>query len=1200
MAIGFVANRAVVGVATATTANITIPLVNPQLITQGNTLFLGVYAGNNTSNVSSITPGAVVTDPRGNQWVAEGYQTSSDGATLHGGTLMVYRCLVINAYLAGDSLQIFSALSGFVALFEVREFAGVSQSGHAIASGGSLGTASPSLVTSPTTASGQLVIGFAGIDSANTITGDADTLDGSWAAIFPAAAGFGQLASQHKILTGFTSSPQSWATTWTTSGLDNRWAAILLTYDPSNASPPVQQFPPQDNPNYACPDSGFEPMPTSTAKLQVDTGSAYQIEHTIPAYSIGTHGYAAVTQYDGSETAQQQHHIAYDLYQTGSEVPQDVVTQLVFPVGGAALGADATIIGGGGTAAAIQSAGGSFLKFDALPTAEPIPFVSTAYAPWVATQFDMFQNNVGNTAGNFKLSDYQNYRILRIGVRLLGWKDDSSPISIPVGEGLQVTYLPSVGTPPTQYEAEVGAWLTPDYQRAATQQIRWIGETNPFPKIQNANSYYGGSNFSRAWFRTHIDAGVSWTYADLAALDSNGGTDLMRIWGLPGAATLQTAVYLDFLELIVEVTPERRLGNAVQNVSSTPQYAASPLGPASYSPSRVADVPLRSTLNELNILTITASPNDYTLVAREALPASSSDYYPALATAPNQQQFTLGGIVPSTLVSGSTKIPYNLPQVNLGGIAMFTATEAVGPSLAYVGYTQPRPMSPNQRPLASRIVVDGVFASAALPLDQYELSFGAMDTANFLTVGAMFPVFQGMAPPGAQQVYVGQNQIQTFNDGAGAVYDQVRIVCKPDPLTTSPLSVIVSPSGAIAIIDPVVDWPGGEDLGYGWRAVTKKFNAGSYVGTGIVTTITMNSATSQGAPWSVAAVRAIAGNFFFAFEPLAPTTSPSNGIDSYPVVLECSLASPNVTLSTATTTLGPVDTFGVSVCRSGTVDQPTIFVNNFSAYDRTVIERSVNGGITWTFVGELEPPFAFLIDQECPWDVGGAIYVMYRVTGYRDSDRRSTSAVFGPWIGQAVSPGAAFGLSSNVAGFSVAYMPADPNQVNITWNPLNPVSTIPLHGVDYQYALRAPEERGLSVTVAVLVDYISYCCMQYTPGLFVAYDDPNVPYDDAVTPYDGNEPDLTNVCAVNQYFSQARYDELLSKGDRSMSPRPYERDILNVFNSSAPWVLKLPGGHTRFVTVTVGAMTITPAAGVYMAELTLTDIQIPSSDPYDD
>jgi hypothetical protein len=523
--------------------------------------------------------------------------------------------------------------------------------------------------------------------------------------------------------------------------------------------------------------------------------------------------------------------------------------------------------------------------------------------------------------------------------------------------------------------------------------------------------------------------------------------------------------------------------------------------------------------------------------------------------------------------------------------------EAVGPSLAFNGYTQARPMVPNQRPLSQRVVVDGVFASSASLLEQYTLSFGALDLGNFLSAGAFFPVPHGMSPVGAQQVYTGHSQTQRFYDGAGSVYDQVKVVCRPDPLTTANLSITTSPDGSTTTITPTMA-RAGTDLGFGWFEVTAPMAVG-FTGSGAVQTMTFTSSTSSGAPWFVSAVRAIGPSITLTFEPIAQNISST--VDAYAAVLECAMATPILTLGTSTITINPADK---AICRSSTYDVPVIGISNSSSFDHLIVERSVDSGTSWTVAIRVDDPGAGLnlIDEECPWDVGGAILVFYRVTGYRDSDRRSTQSIVGPWSGFSANPGAAFGLSSNEAGFSVAYVPADPNQVQVTWNPLNPVQLVPLHGQDYSYALRIPENRGLSVTVAVLVDYISYCCMPTDRAAVVVplYDDSVAAYDSSTVSYDGSATPVVTTCTTAQNSSLTDYSELLSKGGGSMSPRPYERDILNVFNSSATWLLKLPGGHTRFVTAQVGAMAITPAAGLYMAELTLTDITPPSADPYDE
>lgn len=1153
MAIALVANRGNSNFTSALGAN-SMPILNPASITPGNTLILAVYARTQASSLNpAVACGATITDPRGNLWVAEVCEGSNDGTNGHGGQLAVYRCLVGASYIAGDALSIPAQFATLLVEFQIFEFSGVSQAPHAlfaVANKGVSATTSTALPVS-VTATGQLVIAFGGVGTDNTVVTDTDTTDGSWSAAFrrtPGGVNF-QLWESHKILTGFTSATQTYNATWTSSGGDNNFGQLLLVYDPAapGGGTLTQQFPPQDNPNYACPDSGFEPLPTSTAKIPVDTGSAYQIEHTIPTYSFGTHSYSAVAQYDNTETAIQQHHIAYDLYQTGSEVPQDTVTTLSFPIARVnTLTAGVIVYDSSGAVqetgpvtnsafalAALQNPGSYYARLDTR-------VASTA----MQCQFDL-------TNGAYNITDYANSRIVRIGVRFVGWKDDSSDRGIPAGEGLEVIYQPSMGSPVSSYEVDMGAWLTPDYKRAASQQLRWLGETNPLPKIANANSYYGGGIGNGIWFRTFPDGTATWTYQDILAL-ANGGTDFIKLYGAPGADVTQVLTYLDFIELVVEVAPERRLGNAVQTVSTSPMYATAPLPASAYSPGHGALITLRNVLNASAPLTVSGSPNDYTLVAREALPASTSDYWTTLANAPGAPK--VGGFLPSAFA----------------GLQLYSPAEALGPSLCFNGYTQPRTMTPNQRPLSQRVVTDGVFASAARPLEQYVLSFGAADVGNYFSVGTFFPVFQGMAPIGAQQVYTAHSQTQKFWDGAAVTYDRVKVVCRPDPLTTANLIITTAPDGSTTTITPAVA-RAGTDIGFGWFEVTVAM-AVPVVGTGVVQTMTFASSTAATAPWFVSSVQAVGPGPAQGFEPTVNNTT----LNTYAAIIECSLASPVVTLGTSTISMDPVDK---ALCRASTYDVPTINTSNSSSFDRLIVERSLDVGATWKVAFRVLDPAAnlTLIDEECPWDVGGAtgaITVRYRVTGYRDSDRRSSTATSTAWTGTSVAPGAAFGLSSNVAGYSVAYVPADANQVQVTWNPLNPVTTIPLHGVDYQYALRVPENRGLSVSVAVLVDYISYCC---TPS---------------------NSTGQTGACLTAQNSSLIDYSELLQKGGASMSPRPYERDILNVFNSSARWVLKLPGSHSRYVTAQVGAMAITPTAGVYMAELTLVDITPPSNDPY--
>lgn len=1149
MAIALVANRQNL-VATTTTTTTNIPILNANLITTGNTLFMIVGAPNNASLVPAIPAGAVVTDPRGNQWVNEGSLNTGDGTASHGGMLQIYRTLVVAPYTAGDSLNIATTTAAVSAGFEIFEFSGVSQGPHSLFSAANKGVSATTAAGLPitVTAAGQLVIiaGWAG--TTNTVTSDTDTLDGTWTGAFlrtVAGSGFGQWES-HKILTGFTSGTQTYNATWTTSGGDNNYGQIALVFDPSSPQgfPFTQQFPPQDNPNYPFPDAGFEPMPTGSAVIPIDTGTAYTIEHTVPNYSWGTHFYSAVAQYDATSTAIQQHHIAYDLYQKGAELPQDSVTQVTFPIGAVNLGGGATVQGGGSALAALQSVGGSYIKMD-----------TAAGNHFVECQFDLFPGTSGN--GNPtgpQVTDYFNSRIIRMGVRFVGWKDDSSTLAIPVGEGLQFVYENTISNGfagLNTYEVELGNWLIPDYQRSAVQQLRWIGEVNPMPTFPNAPAYYGastGPGLTGTWFHAPPVAGTSWSYGDLLTFGSSGGFNFLKIYGTPGADFSQTLTYIDYLELVVEFAPERRLGNVTHSMATSPQYSYALTGPSAYNPGRGSVVPLFSTVNQAAPLTVTGSPNDYVLVAREALPASSSDYYPALATAPGAP--AIGGVIPSA---------------PLKGIQFYSPMEAVGPSLNLLGYTIPRNMVPNQRPLVVRAVVDGVFADTGTLIDSYVPSLGAADGGNYLSTGTFFPVFQAEAPNSQLKVWASNSPVQNFYTLSSSTFSAVRVVCKPDPLTTANLTVTFTGATTVVATITVANALAGEALGNGWFAVKVPVNVTT--GSSGVTVATFTSTTGFGAPWFVSAVQSVGNSATTTFEPLA-----GNGQYAYAVELEAFLASLFVVTGTVSVSVSPTNH---NTCLSSTMTVPSLTLTNGASYDRMIIERSVGSAGPWTVIGRLVAVAnnQRFLDYEVPWDIGGfdaSTVINYRVTGYRDSDRQSVSAV-GSVAGTFGNPGAAFGLASNQLGVIMLYAPQDAGDLQVKWNALNPVQMIPQHMRDYQYALRIPENRGLSTTLDVEVNQFAACLIP-TSSTYAAY--------------------------VSEMLTY--YGETIGSGRYAMTPRPYEVSLLPVFDSTYAWTLKLPGGHVRRVTVeALGDMTITTINGLYMASMTLTDTIALSSDPYD-
>ncbi len=225
-------------------------------------------------------------------------------------------------------------------------------------------------------------------------------------------------------------------------------------------------------------------------------------------------------------------------------------------------------------------------------------------------------------------------------------------------------------------------------------------------------------------------------------------------------------------------------------------------------------------------------------------------------------------------------------------------------------------------------------------------------------------------------------------------------------------------------------------------------------------------------------------------------------------------------------------------------------------YDHVSIERSINGGITWEPVVLLDDPSNGQIynDYAAPWDLP-ALTITYRVRGYRDSDHIAMSTTTSAWNNTAVAPGAAFGIAPSTGGLYVCVPVTDGNTLEVTWNPLNPTSIVQLHGVDYQVALRSPEERGLSVTVDVLVDHIGAC-----------------------DPADEYAP------------------ETVSPGAQGFNPLPFE--ALQQILGRTDATLVLPGGHTRSVIVEIGSMNVAVQFATYIAQLTFTDSRVPEILPY--
>lgn len=1063
MAIANVGGRG--SISTAPAANsLGIPMPAGGSIVVGNHLVMFIVADN--SGVAGASPfgSFTISDPRGNYWQLQASAVRSDGGVIDDGTAMVIAfCHVQYAYLNGDTITANWTTTAGNRIGALHEFSGVRKVTYAAngpVSNSSNGTSISTGIVTPS-ASGQLVIAATGFENGgSTIGNDADGIDGAWAATTTVSIGAGvtgqMLGYSFKIVSGVT--PQQWNVT---GGTASAWASLGFALAAETFAAPSWV---PGNPNYSC-IAGFEGLPTASTTVPVDTGTEYFFEHVLFPQSVGTQEYRANAAFVDPGTRQMKT-VAYDLFLTGNEDVVDEITTLVLPIRRADLFNGAST--SSGTAlAALSAQGGAYVIQDG----------SGGSPDYTQVWFDP-------TA---LLSDYSRSRVVRVGIRFKAWKDDSSP-AIP-GEGIRVHWFDtSFGTGVIH-----GSWLVYEYQRNAQIMTRWLGETNVVPR--------GGNFTSDASWR------APFTVTDLGHMGAADQSVSLLIEARPGYDLLQTTTYLDFIEMVVELVPERRVGVVNRLVTNTGAFVAPYVNTNSLRMFYAFDTSQQVILTSTN----------YTLGVREALPPSPSDQY----------------------------------HVDPSGSITIADAESIGPSLQMMGVTTPRATLEPIPTLSRGVLSGGVLAQPAEDFDQYILSAAGLDANLVGLYGSFWTSYDQLTREVLLQMYSGFILDQEVKVDGTKTYDRIKMVVKPDPLTTDPLTITIRQPVGVTIATAtitVADALAGEAIGEGWYEVSVPLSVSVTPTAGSVY-IWATSATASTRPWRWAGARALNNNYLFGYYTGGVTSS--SRPNDYAGVLECTLAVPSLSLgSSSVNLLRPA-------CTLATLELPVLTISNGALYDRLVIERTINGGLTWDVVGiELGGVTSFT-DYAPPWDMPS---VSYRVTGYRDSDRRAVTSSTIAWGGApASSPGAAFGLVDLETGLIAAYAPVSDSSLEVTWSPLDPISTIALHGVDYQVAMRAPEYRGLSITVPVLVDHFAVC-------------------------ETGNTP-----------FSV--YGEYIEPGGAAFTPTPFTY-LLLALERSERLVLQLPGGHTRFVSLGLGGLTIRTQHGTYIAELTLTDVTPPNSDPY--
>lgn len=1072
MAIGFVAIKTAIASAGAIGSSAVLGLVTPETIALGNHLMLFIALDN--SGTSGTDPDVLgVVDPTGNVWYRLGRVTREpSGITENDGAhAEAWFTRVVVPYEPGAQLTLNFSFSVARGSFKVNEYSGIRPVSYPVETteqtGSGLSIALPTL--NPEV--GQLVIGMAAVETNATVTGDADTTNGSWSAASPVVSNSGveatsmTLIQQHKIVTA--SGPQNWAATKTGANVD--YAALGFVFDVFVPADP--DFIP-GNPNYPC-IAGSENLSAFSRAYPVDTGTAYMFNHKIFPNDLGSQDYGFVASVGVAQSTQDEpvsnHTIVGDVYVAGNELPtNDFINSAAMLVDSASTtgevwNPDSEAAGAGTELQAISKVGGECIKLEA-------------------------NQNVDLTFNTAVISqNFPNYRILRWGIRYIAFKDDSEPPG--PTNGIQVFILDSQtnGGAGGQYLA--AGWLTNNYRGTGQYETRWFGEVNGNPRAFRQGFLQPGDYPHRA----------CWTPADFVNMASGELTVQIQ--------AVSSEVFLDYIEAVVELAPERRVAQGARTISTAPfNEGLFPTGSLISRVVKAADASERWVVEDTDA--------EYVLVVREGLPASPSDLFPTLVE-------------------------------DTGGVRTIASVEAIGPPVTLTSPIGPRVADP--KPVRVGTLSRGVLQ---LPPEETEtiqaMSVTAMDGVNYPLEGSYFPSYYLAAISGGIEglVFSGNDQNQYIRVPGAQQYDRIKVLVSHADLTAGDLDITIEqPAGntiatAVVTASEVPEPAVASDIGP-FVEVSAVLDIPITPTAGRVLVV-LSSSTESSAPWYVGG--AIPPFLYTGYDVTEPNVATE--YYDYAVVLQCPLANPTYTLGTESVEI----VVGSENCTATSTDLPTVTLTNGGLYDHVSITRVIDGNAVPAALLDAPADDQVFVDYEAPWDIesGG---ITYRITGYRNVDRRQVETTTTGWDGVSTAPGAAFGFFSNELETGFAYIPVDSRELEVEYNPMNPVQMVQRHGVDYQTALFAPEERGYSVSVNVIASRIGICSDSESPS-----------------------------------------------ASMDMSPDGFA--ALKSLERNRRMMLKLPGGHARFVYVKMGPLTVRVQRNTYLAQVTLTDAEIPSVDPY--
>lgn len=819
---------------------------------------------------------------------------------------------------------------------------------------------------------------------------------------------------------------------------------------------------PVGNPNWPCL-TGVELLPMVSATLPVDQGTRYDFTHDLNNAAFGTTRGTVTASFQVAE-ALQQHWIAFDLYQDGTEDVIDSIDTVVLPLRRVDLGADAAVVGGGTALAALQSIGGSYVSMDA-----------SLAAPWVKLWFDP------TVLSDPSAPNYAYSRVVQVGLRYLAWRDDSANQAT-VGEGFSVTGWDTVWVSAVT-GLQYGNWLVTDKQAQAQVVSRSLGETNQASRAYNAAT--------EGWRK------APFTVVDLARMGATDQSCFFQFIAEEGDFS-QTNVYLAFVELVVQLAPERR--GAVGTRYVTNIFSAA--GPV-YDYTK--PIEWRNALDTAG--TVSLQARRFVATIREAIPASPSDRYRALST----------------------------------GALLVATMEAIGPSIQVRGVTQQRPTQSPQLVTKIGKVSDGMLVTTPVELVDYNLAVVGYDAASVATAGPFWWAADEETSPYEQTIStLGARGATLLADGVTA-YTRIRVMMALDPLLTADLQVnIQQPLGVDLFVGSytVAQALLAPDIGEGWRVFE------ILLGTSVTPVsgdfyVILSSTADPARPWKIAGSRPVGGNALYGL----PWKFAINAV--------CDLATPptpTVTAQSAEVAAGAG--CGVTTNRwlrlTWTVDTDVYVYGVYRSSDAGV---TYEANIALLYVADAVAGTLTFDDYAAPWDID----VIYALAAFRASDHAGVAGAPSAPL-QVASGGPVFGVTDGTT--SMIYAPSDESSTpSLTWSDLSGVEFAQLSGQTAQVPLRAVEERGLAFTVTVLIDTLGVCTTA----------DPPAP-------------------------------QALTVAQRSLTPTPW--DTIRAYARADRLDVRFPGGHTRTMSLSLGGLVARNQFGVYLAELTFTDIHVDTDVPF--